>query len=363
MTLITDITKLESDWLTVTIAQAVNDAILSGAGEPGIVANIAQNIPNYLKRIAKVGKYELASGSVANVPGTVFVHQTPKVTFEGMPKTSGGRPGSIEIGDLLLLSTIKPLKGDTQRRAMLLQAKMFDKLPVRQTGNDAQHKLYKDWPIFKYHRSGTELNDKYRFIYGPDLYGATKYLLLSKTVDPLMSWHHWFQNGINFLGALTAEPTKQLSKYLCFVHEMHDFILGNRGKIYNLLEPTEYERNSKDHSLIASICVEHCRPCWMVEVAEEGWELVINDLLTVTASKTTRLMKTAPGSDRSGERGVNISMLLNEPTSSLMKVSKRLGGGRNEPPPEERIDDGEPGNGLNVVEIVLTETEDQSNRE
>ena len=242
---------------------------------------------------------------------------------------------------------------------MLLQAKMFDTLPVSQTGNDAQHELYRDWPVIKYHRSGPNLNGLYRFVHGLDIYGAAKYLLLSKSVKSTGGWPNWIHSSISQSNSLTAEPTEQLSKYLCFVHEIYDFILGNRGKIYDLLKPNDYKHKSQQHSLFADAYFPLNKFFRAGVLADQGWDLIINDLIKVTASKKTRLMKNALND---GARGVNLLLLSNDDTSSLVKAYSDFKG-NDEPPPNEQFDDDEPNRGINIIEFVLTETDQKQDDE
>ncbi len=78
----------------------------------------------------------------------VFCHQTPKVQFAGMRKTS------CEVGDLLIVHVHTPRAGTITRNALLYQAKMSSKQPHRVgPGETDQVRLYSDWPLFKYYRS------------------------------------------------------------------------------------------------------------------------------------------------------------------------------------------------------------------
>lgn len=78
----------------------------------------------------------------------VFCHQTPKVKFDGMAKTS------CELGDLLFVHVHTSRTGSVTRNALLYQAKMSSKLPHRVSSNEFdQLRLYTDWPLFAYHRS------------------------------------------------------------------------------------------------------------------------------------------------------------------------------------------------------------------
>lgn len=78
----------------------------------------------------------------------VFCHQTPKVQFAGMNKTS------CEVGDLLFVHVHTSRTGAFTRNALLYQAKMSSKQPYRVGSGEAdQLRLYTDWPLFTYHRS------------------------------------------------------------------------------------------------------------------------------------------------------------------------------------------------------------------
>jgi hypothetical protein len=78
----------------------------------------------------------------------IFSHQTPKVQFAGMDKTS------CELGDLLFVHVHTSRTGAFTRNALLYQAKMSSKQPHRVgSGESDQLRLYTDWPLFTYHRS------------------------------------------------------------------------------------------------------------------------------------------------------------------------------------------------------------------
>lgn len=357
------LTVRESEQLAIALFDAIHDAILTGIDEPSRVAHLAQNIPNYLKKIKFLNNYSLSVGSVYSIPGSVFIHQTPKVTFKDISlNKKTGKPGSIEIGDLLLLVTIKDLQGNVSRKAMLLQAKMFDSIPLGKTGNDDQHELYQKWPIFKYIHG--ILKNQHRYIYGFDIYSSAKYLLLNEDRAHYGCLRpYWFYYHLKQKCALSAEPSEYLSNYRCFVHELYNFILDNAGKPYELMQPMEYVAKSKDHS-------EKIKQ-WFIDrspsgrdVPKDGWDLTINDLLHLTAKKITRLMREAPGSDGSGHRGVDIESSQLSDSSSLAQLMKMYSDNNDDEPPEEPlIDDGEPGRGFNVVEFAFTAVEERPNSE
>ena len=364
MKLIPRLNIRQSNELSTALFDAIHNAILTGHDEPSRVANLAQNIPKYLKNINSISSYSLSVGSVCSIPGSVFIHQTPKVTYKDISINKKTRkPKSIEIGDLLLLVTIKDRQGNASRKAMLLQAKMFDSIPVVETGNDDQHTLYQNWPIFKYIHGN--LKNQHRYIYGFDIYSAAKYLLLNEDRAHYGCLRpYWFRYHLRQKCALSAEPSKPLSNYHCFAHELYDFILDNAGKPYELMQPMKYAEKSKAHTEKIKQWFTDKSPSGR-DVPKDGWDLTINDLLHLTAKKTTRLMREAPGSDGSGFRGVNIDSLQLSNSSSLVQLMEMHSDNNDndEPPEESFIDGDEPVRGLNVVEFVFTSTEERPNSE
>ena len=79
---------------------------------------------------------------------TVYCHQTPKVQFAGMNKTS------CEVGDLLLAHVHTLRSGCVTRNALLYQAKMSSKQPHKIGSKEMdQLMLYTNWPPFNYYNS------------------------------------------------------------------------------------------------------------------------------------------------------------------------------------------------------------------
>lgn len=247
----------------------------------------------------------------------MFVHQRPYVIFGGTK--------SVELGDLLLISTVIGSTG-IHRRAMLLQAKMFDDLPTSPDNKD-QHELYKNWPPFQYKAKYLQtFNDGKREINDLDIHSSAKYLLLAKSrlprCIPICLWHS--------CGALTAQPTIELSHHTCFIEELLQFALGDRGKEF------------VDKSSLST--------------TEIGWSRVINDLLESIANKTTKKMQN-PGDNPAGTRGSGVLSFgrelsfLKTYTNEVIKFQSDDNGPPNEISswPENSDDDG----GISVVEFVL----------
>lgn len=85
----------------------------------------------------------------------VYCHQTPKVSFSGMQKTS------CEIGDLLWCHIHTDKQGDIMRNAILYQAKKSCQQPYHISNNEYdQMNLYSKWPEFIYTNAGKLRGEK-----------------------------------------------------------------------------------------------------------------------------------------------------------------------------------------------------------
>ena len=295
------------------IGIAISESIEKGKDEPNKVAELTYRIPNYINPIKLTTKgYSLSVGGV-------FIHQRPYVQFGGSKV--------VEIGDLLLISTVIDSRG-THRKAMLLQAKMFNKLPTSPDNKD-QHDLYREWPAFQYKAKCLQsFNSGKREIRDQDIYSSAKYLLLAKNslsrCIPICLWHS--------CDALTAQPTFELSHHTCFIEELLQFVLGDRGKEF----------------------VDKCG----LSITDKGWSRVINDLLSEIVNKITKKMvieDNKKGARGSGvlNFGCDLSFLS---TSGNVVVDSQVNDSDEPPndiPPWPEENDNEDGAGISVLEFVL----------
>lgn len=74
--------------------------------EPHLVAALCYEIPKQINALSFSGGYDLKVGSV-------FVHQRPRVKVTNFPEQ---KPASVEIGDLLLISTILDKKTNSKKQ-------------------------------------------------------------------------------------------------------------------------------------------------------------------------------------------------------------------------------------------------------
>jgi len=113
--------------------------------EPDFIAGLVlESTPLLYNALSNIFLRHGISFSIA----AVFCHQTPKLKYSGMRKSS------CELGDMLVVHVHRKRSGDLQRNALLYQAKMSSKQPHRiQASGKDQLKLYTDWPDFQYHNS------------------------------------------------------------------------------------------------------------------------------------------------------------------------------------------------------------------
>ena len=318
----------------IKLGIAINDALAFSLRdlskkEPQLVANIVYHLPKAINSIRFSGGLHVQAGGV-------FIHGQPFVKCGSFPLK---KPASVELGDLLLLRTGIHNGHVIDRRAMLIQAKKFKRLPISSVDQN-QHHLYAQWPEFEYVRSG-DLNGKIRHIRGIDLYNGSKYLLIGPknicafcapccSSNKCMAASHSIPISCHCV--LTAQPTEpDLSHYRCVLNDVFDFILGDAGKPY-MTPPPPKSRN---------------------------WDRVIEDLTTSTAKRTSRIMGTA-SSGMSSRRGVSLCFMLGDihPASAFSKAGVHEGTygegmeGPPEVPPEyDYYDEGE--GGIASIEFVV----------
>ena len=308
MSLISMLGSSDQQMLAFALQTAINSAITKGTSEPDVVARLTYLIPKNVNGLKLRAAVNIKVGSV-------FIHQTPKVKFSGMVAQK-----YIEIGDLLLIN--KYINGSKiTRKAMLYQAKIFKKLPVK-PDNINQHELYQNWPDFEYVNSTALLNGQKRSVKGLDLHSSAKYLLLryNKPLSstPFHILHSKFRSG----NALTAHATNPLSAHECFIKESYHFVLGDYGKEFNLLPDSD---------------------------PDIGWSRVINDLINVTAKKVVSTMTSASG-------GTNPSrgcFLYGEGLSFVETKNMIDEEPPYEVPPRHIDDDSGDGEGISIIEIVI----------
>jgi hypothetical protein len=316
------LTRGELNHIQLAISKAIGDAFSDlKQHEPQLIANLVWHLPNKINQVKLSGANKLlASG--------VFVHAQPFVTYNPFPDPS---QKSIEIGDLLLIRELVQGKTVIERRALLLQAKKINKIPAI-PDNPNQWRLYAQWPPFIYAAKSGNLTGKGRYINGPDMYDAAKYLLLNTSgyCHPnichacRLLWCHHFPDVCAYYTAQPTEPS--ISRYRVFADELFDFLLGNAGKIFIQPHPGTI-----------------------------GWDQVINDLIEETARMKTVYIQRA--TEMVGASRGNLGHLMISTPSHLnfFDTSEINEADFGQQPPEVPQEPGqsEEGGGISIIKVVV----------
>ncbi|WP_319779067.1 hypothetical protein [Maridesulfovibrio sp.] len=260
-----------SDRIDEAISSAFRNPYLN---EPQLIANLVWYLPHFLNNTA-INQHMIQVGGI-------FIHSQPLVKYQGLPNPKNK---SVELGDLLLLRTSIKNGRVKNKRALLLQAKKFDRLPTK-PDNVNQHKLYAEWPTFEYVRASLGLTGDRRHITGMDVYNGTKYLFVRNLTgcrksckSPIFPSCEYPACTGDCHSYVTAQPTMpEITQYMDFREELLEFIFGNAGKEY-LSPPPSRKRN---------------------------WDKVIEDLTTITAQSYSLYM-TRASNEESKIRGVEVS--------------------------------------------------------
>jgi hypothetical protein len=154
---------------------------------------------------------------------SVFCHQRPEVKIS----TTGE---GCELGDILIVHRHYDNRNNISRsNSLLLQAKLSSGGRYKVPGKERhQLKLYRDWPEFKYVRSGPKLNGTTRNIEPKLPHSGAQYLLIDDgrnemdaSPRPRCSEHHC-------MGVWPADET--LYPHVSLSHELWRFFLGLSGR-------------------------------------------------------------------------------------------------------------------------------------
>lgn len=156
----------------VSMHRAWNNCRQRGAEpeEPDFVASLVMNGT----RLLETGwRNFLEPYNIQIAISGIYCHQTPKVRFRGMHKTS------CELGDLLWCHVHSDRDGNIIRNAILYQAKKSSDQPCMiRKGDLDQFQLYSTWPEFTYVNSGKLLNGQMRHVRPSAPRRGAQYLLI-----------------------------------------------------------------------------------------------------------------------------------------------------------------------------------------
>lgn len=190
--------------------------------EPDFVVGLTMvTIPmlsKYWSKVLKPNKIDMSLSSV-------YCHQTPKVNFDGMSKTS------CELGDLLIAHFHKNKNGDIFRNAILYQAKVSSQQPYKLKNNEMdQLSLYYSWPEFKYVNSGKGLNGKTRNVLPKMPHTGAQYLLIDDRLPTDAESGYMGIPGTYIVGS--CMPSQKLYDHSSFEYELLNFLLLRTGRSF-----------------------------------------------------------------------------------------------------------------------------------
>ena len=187
----------------------------------------------------------LPAGVSSQVLG-VYCHQSPYVQFDDAPDQQ------CELGDMLVCHFHEPAVGMPRQNALLLQAKIRRREPMRLSGDDlTQLELYSGWPSFSY--ISRPLTGQRRQVVPSSPHAGAQYLTIQ---TGLVDWRHSsMQIAFPWNPLISREPLEE---------EFFRLLWGNTGRAF--LPPTL--------------------------AAKDGWSQVVWDLITSAARKTFRREKT-----------------------------------------------------------------------
>lgn len=182
----------------------------------------------------------------------IYCHQTPKVKFNNMHKTS------CEIGDILFCHFHRDRRGEIRRNSLLFQTKVTSHQPYyipKKEGD--QLSLYSHWPEF-YYISGPLKNENIN-VTPHTIHRGAQYLLIDEKSpdDPssgLMGLKGTYPIGV-------CMPDSVLLNHAPFEKELVDFLLCLSGR-------TIIERNDSRK--------------------ENGWSQMIWDLIQLSSGRAFR---------------------------------------------------------------------------
>ena len=303
------------------LSKAINDSffIQQNSNEPQRIANLAYYLPKMLNDHLITNSFHPYLPNITC--GSVFVHGTPLIAPCAAYPFPDKKPKSVEIGDLLLISTIHK-NNITRRKALLLQAKIVKHtchILRNNIDNPNQYHMYLKWPPFKYSKGikllgnlltpckksidkkCTSCTRDYIDLASTHLRAAAQYLFIydskCKQKFPCMnclllsSKAPFCYNCLcpsqkvltNPCYTAKVDKTTNFNDYMSFNCMLTHFILGEKGKLFY--------PNSNNST----------------------WDILVNDLITVTGNKTSKFIHNATNNNngiQSGSRKQNILFFL-----------------------------------------------------
>lgn len=166
---------------------------------------------------------------------SVYCHQTPKVTFSGM------RRSSCELGDLLFIRRHVGHRHNYYQHALLYQVKASSSQPYKIKSSDSdQLELYLKWPEFTYCQSGP-LNGQIRNIEPKKSHTGAEYLIIDNR-----SFDEPESGLLGLPGTYPAGacmPDEYLNPTKNLVDEMMKLLFMQNGRNFESINSYEYKLN------------------------------------------------------------------------------------------------------------------------
>jgi len=193
--------------------------------EPDIVAMLVLEGVPY---IANTLRAITAPFGIRTTVSSVFCHQKPEVLFN----RRGYAPDRCELGDILLVHRHSDARGrPMESNALLLQAKLCGAaahtIPARE---QHQLRLYQDWPLFEYSRSGPRLSGKTRNVTPKRRHSGAQYLLIDDGALGPAAGGLLGLRGTHCMAVWPAEPV--LYPSISLAEELLRFFLGLTGRSF-----------------------------------------------------------------------------------------------------------------------------------
>jgi hypothetical protein len=207
---------------------AMHEANLRCGGKPQEPDIVAMLVLEGVPYIADTLRAITARFGIRTTVSSVFCHQRPEVLFN----RRGYSPDRCELGDILLVHRHSNAYGRlATSNALLLQAKLCGSvahtIPARE---QHQLRLYQDWPVFEYSRSGPRLNGKTRNVTPKQRHGGAQYLLIDDgTLGPAAGGLLGLP-GTHCMAVWPAEPV--LYSSMSLAEELLRFFLGLTGRSF-----------------------------------------------------------------------------------------------------------------------------------
>jgi len=249
----------------------------------------------------------------------VFCHGSPQVSFTDAAGTSR----RCELADLLIVVDDCTGTAVSDRRALLVQAKLFSSAGTISTSGTAAHQLdlYSRWPSFTFTSSAYKATSRDFAASGPGLVGESgRYGGIDLSPRPVV-WEHIIPSS-----SMTAGTGTQLADFLS------EMVIGS----------TAFGREATPGG-------------------SDDWSSTVDELLSVTAAQTVSLAASLSGGSRPRGASATASMFIDSMISALGAAVPHTGlrGSADVPPSTVGPRETGPDGGISVLRIAIERSEER----